>query len=567
MTDTPALARRISQALGATRADLTIRNGRYFDLVLGELVDGDIAICGDTIVATGRDLAGVIEIDARGKVVVPGFIDAHVHIESALMTPWQFARAVLPRGTTTAVCDPHEIANVLGAPGIRWVLDNSAGLPLDLRVMLPSCVPATALETSGARLEAADLAPFKGRSQVLGLAEVMNVPGVLAGDPVVLDKLALFHDGFIDGHAPLVSGRALDAYAAAGVHTCHESTSAPEAREKLSKGMRVLMRQGGVSKDVRKLAELLDDRTSPFIAFCTDDRSPLDLAAEGHIDAAIRTAIAAGAPLSAVYRAASWSAAQTYGLRDRGLVAPGWRADLVLLDDLRACAVSGVVRGGVPVTEETFAHAPPVPPIGLDSMRLDPVTAADFAVPASGATTPVIGLVPGSLLTDFLTLSLPVRRGLRQPDPDADVAKLAVLCRHGVRTIGRGFVRGFGLRAGALASSVGHDSHNVTVVGVDDEAMAIAVNRLIELGGGFVAASAERVLGELPLPVAGLLSLKTFPDLCRGLESLHGTARDLGCHIADPFLHLAFLSLPVIPHLKLTDKGLVDVDRFELIGG
>lgn len=567
MTDTPILARRISQARGATRADLAIRNGRYFDLVLGELVEGDIAVCGDTIVATGGSLAGTVEIDARGKVVVPGFVDAHVHIESSLMTPWQFACAVLPHGTTTAICDPHEIANVLGAPGIRWVLENSAQLPMDLRVMLPSCVPATALETSGARLEAADLAPFMGRPQVLGLAEVMNVPGVLAGDPGVLDKLALFQDGFIDGHAPLVSGRALDAYAAAGVRTCHESTSAPEAREKLSKGMRVLMRQGGVSKDVRKLAELLDDRSSPFIAFCTDDRSPLDLAAEGHVDAAIRAAIAAGAPLSAVYRAASWSAAQTYGLRDRGLVAPGWRADLVLLDDLHACAVAGVVRGGVPVGEATFANAPAVPPIGLHSMRLAPVSAADFAMPGNGASTPVIGLNPGSLLTDFLTLALPVVRGERRPDPDADVAKLAVLCRHGVRNIGRGFVRGFGLRAGALASSVGHDSHNVTVVGVDDAAMAIAVNRLIEMGGGFVAASAERVLDELPLPVAGLLSLKTFPELCQGLEALHGAACDLGCHMADPFLQLAFLSLPVIPHLKLTDKGLVDVDRFELLPG
>lgn len=565
MSDTAPLARRIAQALGAARADLSIRNGRYLDVVLGELVTGDIAVCGDTIVATGGSLPGTVEIDARGKVIVPGFVDAHVHVESSLMTPRQFARAVLPRGTTTAVCDPHEIANVLGAPGIAWVLDNSVGLPLDLKVMLPSCVPATALETSGARLDAADLAPFKGRPQVLGLAEVMNVPGVLAGDPVVLDKLALFQGGHIDGHAPLVSGRALDAYAAAGVQTCHESTSAPEAREKLSKGLRVLMRQGGVSKDVRRLAELLDDRTSPFIAFCTDDRSPLDLAAEGHVDAAIRVAIAAGAPVSAVYRAASWSAAQTYGLRDRGLVAPGWRADLVLLDDLQACAVSGVVRGGIPVGEATFADSPPVPPIGLDSMRLDPVTAADFTIAAAGGACPVIGLNPGSLLTDFLILELPAARGLRLADPDGDVAKLAVLCRHGVRNIGRGFVRGFGLRAGALASSVGHDSHNVTVVGVDDDAMAVAVNRLIEIGGGFVAATPERVLAELPLPVAGLLSLKTFPELCTSLETLHGAARDLGCRINDPFLQLAFLSLPVIPHLKLTDRGLVDVDRFALV--
>ena len=559
------IARRIAQARGDGPADLVIKNTHILDLATGARLAGDVAICGDTIVGVLDRYRGAVEIDGRGLTVVPGFIDSHVHVESSLLVPAEFDRSVLPRGTTTAICDPHEIANVLGVPGLGWMLDGTAGLAMDLRVMLPSCVPATALETSGARLTAADLAPLADHPAVLGLAEMMNVPGLLAADAEVLAKLALFAGRHIDGHCPLVRGRALNAVLAAGIRTCHESTRLDEGREKLRKGMQLLIREGGVSKDGRTLAPLLNRMSSAFCGLCTDDRTPLDTAEEGHIDHVIRTVIAAGAPVAAAYRAASWSAAQAFGLRDRGLVAPGRRADLVLMADLKTCTVARVIKNGRLVGPHTFAGRAPAPAIGLDSVRLAPVTAEAFRVPAAGPGGPVIGLVAGSLITDFLTLDLPWRHGLRLPDAAADVQKVCVLCRHGRPGMGRGFVKGFGLRAGALASSVGHDSHNLTVVGVDDADMALAVNRLIALHGGFVAVEGGRVLAELPLPVAGLMSTEPLETVEAGLKRVREAAHFLGCTVAEPFLQLSFLPLPVIPHLKITDRGLVDVDRFMLL--
>ncbi|MFQ5784148.1 MAG: adenine deaminase [Alphaproteobacteria bacterium] len=560
------LKRRIDQALGRGAADLVIKGARVLDVVTGALLEGDVAICGDRIVGTCETYDGRATIDGRGAVVVAGFIDSHVHVESTCITPAEFDRCVLPRGTTTAICDPHEIANVLGAQGLEYFLDSAGALAMDLRVQLSSCVPSTRLETSGARLEAADLVRYRDHEAVIGLAEMMNFPGIFAHDDGVLDKLVAFDGAHIDGHAPLVSGCELNAYAACGIRNCHESTSAPEAREKLVKGLQVLIRDGSVSKDVAALAPLLDDRTSPFMAFCTDDRNPLDIAEEGHIDHLVRKAIATGAPVAAVYRAASWSAARGFGLVDRGLVAPGYLADLVLLDDLETCAVRSVIRRGRPVTDETFAKVAPPPPVGRGSIRLDPVTAADFAVPAAGPSGPVIGVIDGSILTDHLTLELPYRDGRREADVEADVLKVLVFARHGVnRNVGRGFVRGFGLERGALASSVGHDSHNLIVVGADEADMAVAVNRVIELGGGFVAVRGDEVRAELALPLAGLISDRPFGEVRERLRNLRRVVAAFGCPLAEPFLQLAFLPLPVIPHLKITDRGLVDVDRFELI--
>jgi adenine deaminase len=560
------LERRIDQALGRDRADLVIKGTRFLNVATGEIDRGDIAVCDDVIVGTHDAYRGRSEIDGRDLVVVPGLIDTHVHVESTLVSPAEFDRCVLARGTTTAICDPHEISNVLGLEGLRYFLDQTGGLVMDLRVQLPSCVPATELETSGARLTAEDLLPFRDHPSVLGLAEMMNFPGVLAGDDRVLDKLAAFSGAHIDGHSPLLRGRELNAYLACGVRTCHESTTREEAFEKLRKGMQVLMREGSVSKDVTALAPLFTQATWPFLALCTDDRNPLDILEEGHIDHCVRRAIAAGAPVAAVYRAATWGAAQAFGLRDRGLVAPGRRADLVLLSDLETCAVNRVIRGGRVIDAGSFDSVPRIAPVGLDSVRLEPVAPARFAVPAPGPTAPVIGVIPGSVLTEHLSLSLPYRGGQRLPDLERDVLKVCVFARHGVnRNVGRGFVKGFGLKAGALASSVGHDSHNVIVVGGDDADMALAVNRVVELKGGFVAVRDGAVVAELALPIAGLMSERPLAEVTAGLKTLRLALRDLGCPLAEPFLQLAFLPLPVIPHLKITDRGMVDVDRFELI--
>ncbi|WP_460449062.1 adenine deaminase [Alsobacter sp. SYSU BS001988] len=569
MTDRAALLHRmIRQGRGEAQADLVVKGGRVLDLVTGDLAAGDVAVCGDRIVGVGGDYVGARQVDARGRIVVPGFIDTHLHVESSLVTPGEFDRCVLRHGVTTAICDPHEIANVLGAEGLRYFLDWSAETIMDLRVNLSSCVPATHLETSGARLEAADLLPFKNHPKVIGLAEFMNFPGVIHGDPACLAKLADFQDRHIDGHAPLVTGRDLDAYCAAGIQTDHEATTAAEAREKLSKGMTVLVREGSVSKDLHALAPLITADLAPFMAFCTDDRNPLDIAEEGHLDYLIRTAIGLGArPLDA-YRMASISAARAFGLRDRGLVAPGWRADMALLDDLERCVVSGVISAGRLVGDDLFAARRSVAPVGRHSVKARRVESADFACPGPGPTTLVIGVIPGKIITERLTLTLPYRNGERRIDLDQDAVKVAVVERHGLSMagsgIGRGFVKGFGMTRGAIASSVGHDSHNICVVGADEADMAVAVNRLGAIEGGFVVAEGGRVTAELALPVAGLMSLLSFEEVRDALIPLRAAAKSLGVVLAEPFLQVAFLPLPVIPHLKISDKGLVDVDRFEL---
>jgi adenine deaminase len=563
---TSFLGRAIAQARGQEAADLVLKGGWIFDLVGGELTRSDVAICGDRIVGTLEAYRGRREIDASQQIIVPGFIDTHLHIESSLVTPLEFDRCVLPHGVTSAICDPHEIANVLGRDGIAYFLAAARAVALDLYVQLSSCVPATDLETSGARLDVQDLLAFAGDPKVLGLAEVMNFPGVLTGSPDMLAKLAAFQDRHIDGHAPLLAGRDLNAYLACRIRTDHETTSAAEAREKLAKGMTILMREGSVSKDLQALCPILTERASPFVSLCTDDRNPLDIAEEGHIDYMVRTAIRLGASPLAAYRAASWSAARNFGLADRGLVAPGYRADLVLVDDLRDCRVNRVIAAGRVVDDALFASRPPLAPVGRGSVKLAPVTAEDFVVKGMASATPVIGVVPGKIITEKLTMSLPLSRGERLVDLDQDAVKVAVVARHGHnRNIGLGFVHGFGLRRGAIASSVGHDCHNICVVGVDAADMALAVNRLIVLEGGFVVSQDGALRAELALPVAGLMSLESFESVRTSLIGLRQAARDLGVVLAEPFLQVAFLPLPVIPHLKITDRGLVDVDRFELV--
>jgi adenine deaminase len=562
------LSARIRQGRGAEPADLVLKGGTVFCVVTGAMIPGDVAICGETIVGLGHGYEGRREIDVSGKVLVPGFIDTHLHIESSLVTPFEFDRCVAPRGVTTAICDPHEIANVAGVPGIRYFLDASAQTVMDIRVNLSSCVPSSPMETAGARIEAADLVPLMDHPRVIGLAEFMNYPGVIFEDPGCMAKLEAFRGRHIDGHAPLLSGRDLNAYVAAGIRTEHEATSAAEATEKLQRGLRVLIREGSVSKDMVALAPVLDIATSPYLCLCTDDRNPLDIAEHGHLDHMIRSLIAMGRPVLAVYRAASLSAAEAFGLKDRGQIAPGKRADIVVMDRLEACRAEMVLCGGVVVNDAAFAARGTVAPVARHSVKARAVTAQDFRHTGNRDEVPVIGIWPGKILTEHIRETVPAVDGDRRPDPARDLMRITVIERHGVNgNIANGFVRGFGMQAGAIASTVCHDHHNIAVVGADYADMALAANRLGEIEGGFVVVKDGAVLAELALPVAGLMSLEPFEAVHERLVALRAAARSLGVVLEEPFLQLAFLALPVIPHLKITDRGMVDVDRFVLIEG
>jgi len=558
----------IRYAAGEQPADLLLTNLRLVDVLAGDVYATEVAIAGDRVVGVGSGYTARERVDLGGAYLAPGLIDAHVHVESAMVTPREFARAVVPRGTTTVVTDPHEIANVLGLEGIRFMLECAKGSALAMFAMAPSCVPATHMQTSGASLDAVDLASFKASPFVLGLAEVMNFPGVIHCDPAVLAKLTAYADEVIDGHAPGLTGRALNAYAAAGIASDHECTTVDEAREKLRRGMVVFLREATNAHNLRALLPLANAYTSPRLCFCTDDRQPADLLDQGHIDYLMRLAIAGGVDPVVVLRMATWSPARHFRLYDRGAVTPGRRADLIAFRDLSAPRPHLVWRGGKLVARDgALLPRPALPHLpGLRPTMSVAWDAVDFSVPAAGALLRVIGAIPDQLVTRELFDAPSVADGLAVADPERDLLKLAVIERHQASgAMGKGFVRGVGLTRGALASTVAHDHHTLVVIGADDRSMMTAARRAAALGGGLVAAVGDQVAAELPLPLAGLMSDHPIEEVRAGLDRAIAAARELGSPLHDPFMATSFLALEVIPALKLTDQGLVDVDRFEIV--
>jgi adenine deaminase len=557
-------------ARGDELADLALRNGRVINVFTGEIIETDVAIAGDCIVGLGSDYKAKQEIDLGGRYVCPGLIDTHVHIESSMVTPPQFARAVIPRGTTTVVTDPHEIANVAGADGIRYMLAASEGLPLTVYVNLPSCVPATSMGTAGAELNAGDLLGLADVRRVIGLAEFMNVPGAVLGLPGAVEKLAVFQGRVIDGHAPGVSGQWLQAYVGAGPGSDHESMTADEMREKLRLGMYVFIRESTAAKNLRALLPAVTPQNSRRCAFCTDDRHPADLLDEGHLDHLIRLAVAEGLdPITAI-QMATLNGAEWFRLRDRGAIAPGKRADMIVFSNLKDFRAEMVFAGGALVAQDGAPVGDWPTPAVDDSHVRDTVHVEwdrlSFDIPVAGDRVRVVGVVPDQVVTEHLIEPAKVIDGLAVADLERDILKLAVIERHqGTGNVGLGFVRGMGLKRGALAGSVGHDAHNLTVASCDDASMMTAARAVGDLGGGLVAAVGEEVLASVPLPIAGLMSDQAVETVRQQMDHLVEVARELGSTLHDPFMTLGFLALEVIPSLKLTDQGLVDVEKFDFV--
>ncbi len=565
-TSKDQLARFLAVARGDEPADVALRNGRVVDLFGVEIIEADVGLSAGRIVGWGRYEASK-SIDLAGGYLAPSFIDGHIHLESTLLTPASFAQTVVPWGTGAVVADPHEIANVLGLGGIDYMLAASRDLPLDVFLMASSCVPATPLETSGARLTAEDLQRLLRRRRVLGLAEVMNFPGLVAGDAALLDKVLAFQERVIDGHAPLLKGLALNAYAAAGPASDHECTETAEAQEKLRTGLRIMIRQGSTARNLRDLLPVVTSVNSRRMMFVTDDRHPDELLAAGHLNPLLAEAVTLGLNPIIALQMVTLNPAEYFGLKDRGAIAPGRAADLVVLEDLAEFKPRMVFKSGRLVAQEGALIKPlsastPRPP---RAMRVKPYTAADLAIAARGSSVRVIGLKPGQILTEALILKPKTADGLVLADPGRDLAKLAVVERHQASgRIGLGLVQGFGLKKGALASSVAHDSHNLIGLGLNDPDLYAALTAVEDMGGGLAVVQDGRLMAHLALPIAGLISPEPAKIVARDLSLVQKAARQLGCPF-DPFMALSFLALPVVPALKLTDLGLVDVTSFEIV--
>jgi adenine deaminase len=558
----PDLARRLAVARGDEIADVVIEGGKVFSVFTREWLEAEIAIC-DGYVAGLGEYAGKEVVHARGRYVVPGLIDAHMHLETVKLLVDEFARLVLPMGTTTVVADPHEIANVLGTDGIHWLADVADEVPLDIFFMASSCVPASKFESPRRGFTLGDLQGLLRRRRVIGLAEMMNYPGVVAGDPRELEKLGL-ESSHVDGHAPGLLGPGLQAYAAAGIRSDHECYSAEEGRQRLRAGMWVLIREATAARNLEALAPLVAEFGPHRLALCTDDREPEHISEVGHMNHVARSAVGLGISPEDALVMATINPAIWHGLREFGAIAPGYVADLLLLPDLESFEPDVVLKRGAPVEDYP---SPAVPEWVRNTVRVAPTASNDFAIPWEGGAARVIGLIEGQIVTDELREEPKVEDGFAVADPERDVLKIAVVERHlGTGRVGLGFVKGFGLQRGAIATSLAHDAHNIVVVGVDDGDMARAVQRLAETGGGMVVIADRGVQAELPLPVAGILSDAPFEEVVELSDACLAAVRELGCEFPAPFQTLSFLALSVIPKLKITDRGLIDVDAFEIVG-
>lgn len=569
-----SLTRRLRIARGDAPADLVLRNAQVVNVLSGEIHPGDVVVADGRVVTIGAGYEARQERDLDGRYLVPGLIDGHMHLESTMMVMGQLARVVVPHGTTTVIVDPHEFANVLGVAGMRYVMGSARGVPLNVYVMLSSCVPASPLESPRQPLSVADLLPLLDIPGVLGLAEVMDVPGVLRGDAQVLAKIeaARARKLVVDGHAPGVRGRALNTYAAAGIQSDHESTTVAEAREKLRLGLWLMIREGSAARNLEALLPLIEELHPQRALFVTDDRDPIDLATRGHVDAMVRVALQRGLDPIEVVRLASYNAAQYFGLSDCGAIAPGYLADLLVVSDLPSFTIDAVYKEGQLVAEHgvpLFAVAPPAPQelAGLtNTITIAPIAPEALWLPGRSGPATVIGVEDGQITTTRLVEEVRAKDGYLVAAPERDVLKLVSVERHhGHGRIGVALVKGFGLRRGALASSVAHDAHNLVAVGTSDADILAAIMAVREIGGGFAVAAGGTVLATVPLELGGLVSPRPVEDLVAQLQAADAAAAALGCTLERPFATLSFLSLSVIPELRLTDRGLVDVAAARLI--
>ncbi|HHM24329.1 MAG TPA: adenine deaminase [Bacteroidetes bacterium] len=549
--------------------DLLIKNARIVNVYSGEIIEADVVTSGEMIAGIGKGYQAKEVIDLKGAYLAPGFIDGHVHIESSMVDVPEFARAVVPLGTTSVIADPHEIANVLGYEGIRYMLDASKFNPLNVFFMMPSCVPATKLETSGSSLRAFEIYPLLREKWVLGLGEVMNFPGVLERDENLLDKIQIASDKRIDGHAPGLTGYDLNAYIATGIGSDHECTQVEEAREKLRLGMYIMIREGTFIKNLRDLLPLVTPENSRRCCFCTDDRHPHDILEEGHINFMIKTAIEYGIDPVTAIRMATLNTAEYFGLRQRGGIKPGNYADMVSFNNFEDFHIRHVFRSGklVALDGEAIIEPPIRPEATIRStMNIKWLQGDEFVIPAEGKRARIIGLIEDQALTEEIIDEVKVRDGKLVSDPDRDILRAFVLERHNATgNIGKGLVRGLGLKRGAIASSVAHDSHNVIVAGNSDEEIMRAVIQINKMGGGIAVVDGDRVLEALELPIAGLMSRLPLEEVSKRTERLVAATHRLGCKVKDPLMALSFMSLAVIPKLKLTDLGLVDVEKQQFV--